>query len=85
MRFEFANLAAHPDRNESAFDHVARPDTEYHVTVQMWFARNEIPDHVGADDLFVDRVGHDVFVIEADARRGCAHPLQRVNEAACTG
>ena len=67
-------------RGEPIFDDVARLDTEYHVAVQMWFARNEIPDDVGAHHLFVDRVGFDVFAVETDARLRCAHPIQCVDE-----
>ena len=36
----------------------------------MWFARNQIPDDVGAYDLFVHGVGHDVFGVEGHTRLG---------------
>jgi hypothetical protein len=67
--------------SEPAFDDVARFDPEHHATVQMWFARNKIPDDVGAHRLFVNGVSLDVFTVEAHARLGCAHPLQRLDES----
>ena len=67
-------------RGEPIFDDVARLDTEYHVAVQMWFARNEIPDDVVAHHLFVHRIGFDVFAVETDARFGRAHALECIDE-----
>ena len=67
-------------RGEPIFDEVARLDAKHHVTVQMWFARNEIPDDIGTHDLFVDGVGFDVFAIETHAGFGCTHPLQRLDQ-----
>jgi hypothetical protein len=70
----------HHMRGEPVLDDVARLDPEHHATVQMWFARNEIPDDIGAHHLFVDGVGLDVFTVEIHARLRCAHPLQRLDE-----
>jgi hypothetical protein len=44
-------------RGKPVLDDVARLDPEHHATVQMRFARNEIPDDIGAHHLFVDGVG----------------------------
>ncbi len=51
----------HHVRGEPVLDEIPRPDAEYHVAVQMWFARNEIPDDIGTHHLFVDGVGFDVL------------------------
>lgn len=56
-------------------------DPEYDIGFQFWFSRQEIADDLMAHDLFVDRVGFDVFAIEVDARLGCAELFEALRQS----
>ena len=70
---------------EPVFDHIACPDTEHDVAVQLRFPPYQIAHDIGAHHLFVNGIGLDVFAVEADARIWCTHALQRVDQPSRTG
>ena len=45
---------------EAVFDHVACPDSEHDVWLQVGFALEQTADDFGAHHLFVDGIRHDV-------------------------
>ena len=70
---------------QPVLDQIACPDAEHHIALQMRFPCDHVTDHVGPNHLFVNGVGLDMFAVEADARFGRAHSLQRLHQPARTG
>ena len=69
---------------EAGFDHVASPDTEHDVAIQLRFPCDQVADHIGPHHLLVYGIGHDMLAVERHARFGRAHPLKRLHQPSRT-
>jgi hypothetical protein len=53
---------------EPVFDHVACPDAEHDVAIQLRFPCDQVADHIGPHHLLVNGVGHQMLAVERHAR-----------------